>query len=143
TLSLHGGGKIVERLDSKDEKSRTYSYSILEGPLPVAKYHATIHVAENKDGRSCTVEWSSEFEPSGAPEGDAVKAIRGVYHGSFQRPWRVGGRQRTPARRDAGWDRTPPRRSLPSLPGLTRQSSRSVGRVGVSGISGSPGQARR
>jgi len=84
TLSLHGGGKIVERLDSKDEKSRTYSYSILEGPLPVAKYHATIHVAENKDGRSCTVEWSSEFEPSGAPEGDAVKAIRGVYEAGFE-----------------------------------------------------------
>ena len=84
TLTLHGGGKIVEQLDSKDEKSRTYSYSILEGPLPVAKYHATIHVAENKDGRSCTVEWSSEFEPSGAPESDAVKAIRGVYEAGFE-----------------------------------------------------------
>jgi len=84
TLTLHGGGKIVEQLDSKDETSRTYSYSILEGPLPVAKYHATIHVAENKDGKSCTVEWSSQFEPSGAPEGDAVKVIRGIYEAGFE-----------------------------------------------------------
>src|SRR5215510_12562814 len=56
TLSLHGGGTILERLDAKDDKSRTYSYSILEGPLPVAKYHATLKVTDK--GGSCTVEWS-------------------------------------------------------------------------------------
>ena len=32
-LTLHGGGSIVERLEGKDDKKRTYSYSILEGPL--------------------------------------------------------------------------------------------------------------
>jgi Polyketide cyclase / dehydrase and lipid transport len=83
TLTLHGGGAIVERLESKDDKSRTYAYTILEGPLPVAKYNSTLHVSENEDGRTCTVEWSSEFEPSGAPESDAVKAIRGIYEAGF------------------------------------------------------------
>jgi uncharacterized protein YndB with AHSA1/START domain len=83
TLTLHGGGSIVERLDAKDDKSRTYSYSILEGPLPVAKYHATLHVTENAGGQSCTVEWSSEFEASGAPATEAEKAIRGVYEAGF------------------------------------------------------------
>ena len=29
TLSLAGGGTIVERLEAKDEKERTYSYSCL------------------------------------------------------------------------------------------------------------------
>jgi hypothetical protein len=83
TLTLHGGGSIVERLDAKDDKSRTYSYSILEGPLPVAKYHATLHVTENAGGQSCTVEWSSEFEASGAPATEAEKAIRGIYEAGF------------------------------------------------------------
>lgn len=84
TLTLHGGGTIVERLESKDDKSRTYSYSILEGPLPVAKYHATLRVAEKTGGSGCTVEWSSEFEPSGAPASEAEKVIRGVYEAGFK-----------------------------------------------------------
>ena len=82
-LTLHGGGSIVERLESKDDKKRTYTYSILEGPLPVAGYKATLKVEENKDGKSCTVEWSSAFEPAGAAEPDAVKVIRGIYEAGF------------------------------------------------------------
>src|SRR5436309_8180564 len=82
-LTLHGGGTIVERLESKDDKERTYTYSVLSGPLPVAGYTARLRVEENKDGKSCTVEWSSEFEPSGAPESEAVKVIRGIYEAGF------------------------------------------------------------
>ena len=63
-LTLHGGGSIVERLESKDDKKRTYAYSILEGPLPVSGYKATLQVDENQDGKSCTVEWSRAFDPA-------------------------------------------------------------------------------
>lgn len=82
-LTLHGGGTIVERLEGTDDTKRTYTYSILGGPLPVAGYKASLHVEENEDGRSCTVEWSSEFEPAGASESEAVKAIRGIYEAGF------------------------------------------------------------
>ena len=83
-LTLHGGGSIVERLEGKDDKKRTYSYSIVAGPLPVAAYRATLHVEENKDGKSSQVEWSSTFEPSGASEPEAVKVIRGIYEAGFE-----------------------------------------------------------
>jgi hypothetical protein len=83
TLTLHGGGTIVERLDSKDDKSRSYTYSILEGPLPVQRYQATLKVSESADGIGCTVEWSSEFEPAGAGASDAEKVIRGIYEAGF------------------------------------------------------------
>lgn len=83
TLSLRGGGGIVERLDAKDDKSRTYSYTILESPFPVASYKAVLHVEEGKDG-GCTVEWSSEFQPSGAPESEVLKVVRGIYDAGFQ-----------------------------------------------------------
>ena len=82
TLSLAGGGQIVERLESSDENERTYTYSILSGPLPVADYTATIKVRDA--GIGCSIEWSSEFTPSGAPEGEAVAAIRGVYEAGFE-----------------------------------------------------------
>lgn len=83
SLTLHGGGAIVERLEGKDDEQRTYTYSILAGPLPVAGYKASLHVEDNPDGKSCTVEWSSAFEPSGASEPEAVKVIRGIYEAGF------------------------------------------------------------
>lgn len=76
-LSLAGGGTIVERLESVDDKERVYSYAIESGPLPVAGYKSTIRVHE-EDGKAM-VEWSSEFTPAGASENDAVTAIQGVY----------------------------------------------------------------
>jgi len=82
-LTLQGGGTIVERLEGQDNQKRTYTYSIIEGPLPVAGYTARLHVEEHPDGKSCTVEWSSEFTPSGAPEPEAVKVIRGIYEAGF------------------------------------------------------------
>lgn len=78
TLSLAGGGSIVEELEGADSADRSYRYSILSGPLPVADYHSELKVVDNGDGTS-TVEWSSRFEPKNASEQDAVKAIQGVY----------------------------------------------------------------
>lgn len=76
-LSLMGGGEIVERLESVNDNERVYTYTIESGPLPVAGYTSTIRVRD-EDGKAM-VEWSSEFTPSGASEGDAVAAIQGVY----------------------------------------------------------------
>jgi Polyketide cyclase / dehydrase and lipid transport len=83
-LTLQGGGTVVERIERHDDKERTYSYAILESPLSVAGYKARLHVREAADGHSCTVEWSSEFDPSsGAAENEAVKLIRGGYEAGF------------------------------------------------------------
>ncbi len=81
-LNLAGGGTIVEKLEHIDDKERLYTYSIISGPLPVANYEATLRVRD--DGAGCSVEWSSEFEPSGAPEGDATAVIRQVYEAGFE-----------------------------------------------------------
>lgn len=82
TLSLAGGGTITERLDDSDPGKRRYTYSILSGPLPVANYAAELEVQDNGDGTS-TVHWSSDFQPKGVAEPDAVAAIRGVYQAGF------------------------------------------------------------
>ena len=82
TLTLAGGGKIVERLESQDDSGHSYSYAILESPLPLVNCHATIRVNEDEGG-GCTVEWSSEFNPAGASENDAMKAVEGIYQAGF------------------------------------------------------------
>ncbi len=75
-LHLVGGGEIVEKLEaSKDGQS--YTYSILEGPLPVMNYTSTLRVVEGADGKA-EVEWSSDFDPVGSAD-EAVKVMQGVY----------------------------------------------------------------
>ena len=81
TLSLAaGGGTIVEKLERMDDGSRTYSYSIVDSPLPVADYRSTIKVSG--EGDDCTLEWSSEFEPVGG-ENEATDAVREIYQAGF------------------------------------------------------------
>ena len=82
-LTLSDGGVIVARLEQHDNRARTYSYSVVETPLPVAGYRASLHVREAADGLNCTVAWVSEFQPSGAPETEAVRIIRGLYEAGF------------------------------------------------------------
>lgn len=84
-LSIVGGGTIVERLERVNAQERSYSYTIHQaGPLPVADYTGTIRVLDSAGGIGCTIEWSSEFTPSGVPENDATAAIRGIYEAGFE-----------------------------------------------------------
>jgi hypothetical protein len=77
-----GGGTVLEKLERSDEDGQSYSYTIVESPLPVKNYSATIEVSE-AEGGGCSIEWSSEFEAEGATENDAAKAIEGIYQAGF------------------------------------------------------------
>ena len=77
TLSLKGGGTIVEALVKMDPAARFYTYSIVSGPLPVANYTSTISVAV--DGAGSTVTWVGKYDAKGASDADAIKTIDGVY----------------------------------------------------------------
>ena len=81
-LSLAGGGTIVEKLERLDDSERVYTYSIVDSPLPVANYSATICVKDNAEGKT-TVEWSSEFEAKGAGENEAMDIIADIYQAGF------------------------------------------------------------
>jgi len=81
-LSLVGGGTVVEKLLKLDDKERVYSYSIIDSPLPVANYVATIRVKDDGEGNT-TVEWSSEFVAEGAAENEAMDVIAGIYQTGF------------------------------------------------------------
>jgi hypothetical protein len=77
TLSLKGGGTIVEALESVDAANRTYTYTIISGPLPVANYHSTISVSADPKGSS--LKWVGKYDAKGAPDADAKKVIDGIY----------------------------------------------------------------
>lgn len=77
TLSLKGGGTIVEALEKRDDANHSYTYTILSGPLPVANYHSTISVMPAAKGSA--LKWIGTYEAKGASPADAKKAIDGVY----------------------------------------------------------------
>ncbi len=81
-LHLVRGGTVVERLTEQDDDEKVYSYEILESPLPVKGYKATIRVRE--DGNGSEVEWTSDFEAEGASNEDATKAVQDIFDTGFQ-----------------------------------------------------------
>lgn len=75
TLSLKGGGTIVENQTAS--KKGSYSYEIVESPLPVANYKSTFTVKGKGD--TSTVTWTGTFKAKGASDAEAKKAIDGIY----------------------------------------------------------------
>lgn len=78
TLSLKGGGAIVEEEVGRDDARMAYSYRILESPLPVENYVSTIQV-EPSGSAGSKVTWTGSFQPKGASEADAKTVIDGIY----------------------------------------------------------------
>jgi hypothetical protein len=79
TLSLKGGGTLVEALEALDNANHTYTYTILSGPLPVTNYHSTISILPDPKGSS--IQWIGKYDAQGAPDADAKKVIDGIYEG--------------------------------------------------------------
>lgn len=90
-LSLVGGGTIVEQLEQISDNEHLYTYSILDSPLPVSNYTASIRVRQDASGNGTIIEWSSSFQPAGAPENEAVKIIEDIYQAGFDNLKRIFG----------------------------------------------------
>ncbi|MEX2516100.1 MAG: SRPBCC family protein [Gammaproteobacteria bacterium] len=89
-LQLIGGGCIVEKLEHISDLEHSYSYSIVDSPLPVTNYSATIHLRQHpEDANKTVVEWSGDFNPHGASEHDAVQAIQSIYQAGFDNLQRI------------------------------------------------------
>jgi hypothetical protein len=79
-----GGTAVKERLERLDAGTRTLAYSIVEAPMPVNDYLATIRVSET-GADSCRVDWSATFEvPQGVPEDALAKGLEGAYGGALR-----------------------------------------------------------
>lgn len=78
TLTLKGGGKIKEKLVDHDDES--YTYQIIESPLPVKNYQAKIWVEEDSRQPDRTdIHWDATFDANGASDEDAAKTIGDIF----------------------------------------------------------------
>jgi hypothetical protein len=77
-LTLGDGGKIKEKLT--DTEDTGYSYEIVESPLPVKNYSATIEVEEEDEPDRVEIEWEAEFDAAdGTSDEEAEKVIAGIF----------------------------------------------------------------
>lgn len=77
-LTLGNGAMLTEKLVANNNALRSYTYAIMESPLPVADYVSTLVVSPAADGKS-TVTWNSSFDANGATDEEAIGAISGIY----------------------------------------------------------------
>ncbi len=77
TLSLKGGGTIIEDLVKWNDKRHSYTYRIKSSPLPVENYKSTIKVT--KKGTGSLVSWSGRYKAKGATPEKAKETIDGIY----------------------------------------------------------------
>ncbi|WP_181700158.1 SRPBCC family protein [Chthonobacter albigriseus] len=78
TLSLKGGGTIIEKLEEWNDAEHKYTYSIIESPLPVANYTSTLSVKADDDG-GAGIRWVGTFDAKGATDEEAKTVIEGIY----------------------------------------------------------------
>jgi hypothetical protein len=75
-LTLGDGGKIKEKLTETGDTS--YSYEIVESPLPVKNYSATLEIGEDDEADRVEIEWKAKFDANGVEDDEAKKVIVGI-----------------------------------------------------------------
>lgn len=74
-FTLQNGDRIREKLLGLSDYDMFCTYSILESPMPLTDYVATLRLTPVTDGERTFVEWSAEFDCDPAAEADLVNGI--------------------------------------------------------------------
>lgn len=81
---LAGGGFLRERLLALSDYDFSVTYSILESPMGVENYVATLKLTPVTDGDRTFAEWSAQFDCPPEREDELVALIAGeVFQGGF------------------------------------------------------------
>jgi hypothetical protein len=81
---LKDGGFIREKLLAPSDYDFSCTYSILESPMGVENYVATLKLTPITDGDRTFAEWSASFDCAPDREGELVASIGGnVFQGGF------------------------------------------------------------
>ena len=81
-LILSGDARIVEELTAFSDQKMTYSYKIIDSPLPVANYKSTLSVETSR--RDSKVVWQSTFDAKDVSDQEAIDFITGVYSAGLE-----------------------------------------------------------
>ncbi len=78
------GGAIREKLLALSDYEYSCTYEMLESPMGVTNYTATLKLTPVTDGARCFAEWSAEFDCDEGRERELTETIgSGVFQGGF------------------------------------------------------------
>jgi NADPH:quinone reductase len=81
---LADGSRIKEQLLALSDRDRSFDYCILEAPLPLMGYVASLRLKPVTDGNRTFWEWRSRFEPPPARREELVRLVgEGIYEAGF------------------------------------------------------------
>jgi len=82
---LADGSELREQLLSLSDRDRSFSYCILEAPLPLMGYVATVTLKPVTDGNRTFWEWRSTFHPPGHRRAELTALVSdGIYEAGFE-----------------------------------------------------------
>ncbi len=79
-----GGATIREQLLALSDVEHLCTYSILESPLPVSNYVATVRLRRVTTTNQTFGEWQSTFDTPAGEEESAMEIVRGIYEQGFE-----------------------------------------------------------
>ena len=83
-FNLQNGDNIREQLVGMSDYDLFYSYAMLDGPMPLSDYLATLRLTPVSDGDRCFIEWSAEFSCAPEDEDGLTSGIAtNVFQGGF------------------------------------------------------------
>jgi Polyketide cyclase / dehydrase and lipid transport len=83
-MHTRDGGMIRERLLALSDYEYSCVYEILESPMGVDNYVATLKLTPVTDGQRCFAEWSAEFDCAEGRERELTELIgNSVFQGGF------------------------------------------------------------
>lgn len=81
---LQNGDRLREKLLGLSDYDMFCTYSILESPMPLTDYIATLRLTPISDGNRTFIEWTAEFECAVEVVGDLVDGIgNNVFQAGF------------------------------------------------------------
>lgn len=84
-FNLQNGDNIREQLLGLSDYDLFYTYSILESPMPLEDYMATLRLTPVTDGDRTFIEWSAEFDCHSDVEEELVGGIEtNVFRTGFE-----------------------------------------------------------
>jgi len=83
-FNLQSGDNLREQLLGLSDFDKFYTYTILESPMPLSDYTATLRLTPVTDGERCFIEWSADFQCAAEQEAELVNDIaNNVFQGGF------------------------------------------------------------
>lgn len=82
-FGLEGGPRIREELIELSDSKHLCRYKMIESPLPLKDYVATVHLSAG-DGKGTQIEIISQFETPATEEKELVGMLTGTYQGAFE-----------------------------------------------------------